>query len=89
MEQRLTLITLGVSDLETAAEFYHTKFGWTKSKFSNENIVFFQLNGILLSLFAKEALAEDAHTHPDGSGFKSFTLAYNARSEQEVDVNSL
>jgi uncharacterized glyoxalase superfamily protein PhnB len=85
MEQRLTLITLGVSDLKAAIDFYQDKFGWTKSKSSNDNIAFFQLNGLLLSLYPKEKLAEDAQTNAAGSGFKSFTLAYNARSEKEVN----
>ena len=85
MEQRLTLITLGVSDLRMAAEFYDTKFGWTRTPASNEHIVFYQLNGILLSLYPKTSLAEDAKTNVVGSGFKAFTIAYNTRSEKEVD----
>ncbi len=85
MEQRLTIITLGVSDLKKSAEFYESKFGWRKTDSSNEMISFFQLNGILLSLFEKDKLAEDAGVNPEGSGFKGFTLSYNTRSEQEVD----
>lgn len=85
MEQRLTIITLGVSDLKTISEFYDTKFGWTRTPASNEHIVFYQLNGILLSLYPKTSLAEDAKTSVAGSGFKAFTIAYNTRSEKEVD----
>lgn len=85
MDQRLTIITLGVSDLKTAAAFYDTQFGWTRTSASNEHIVFYQLNGILLSLYPQTSLAEDAKSNVIGSGFKAFTLAYNTRSEKEVD----
>lgn len=91
MEQRVTIIGLGVNDLIKSTAFYQDKFGWNKTDASNENISFFQLNGILLSLYPKDKLAEDAEVSPEGSGFKAFTLAYNTRSEKEVDdiVNSL
>ncbi|TAI49693.1 VOC family protein [Flagellimonas allohymeniacidonis] len=85
MEQRLTIITLGVSDLNKSTEFYETKFGWKKTEDSNAHITFFRLNGILLSLYKKEELAKDAQVNPEGKGFKGFTLAYNTRSEKEVD----
>ncbi len=86
MEQRLTIVGLGVNDLQTASDFYEHKFGWKKTKSSNENIVFFQLNGILLSLYPREKLAEDATVDSEGSGFKGFTMAYNTRTKDEVDV---
>ena len=85
MEQRITLITLGVSDLQRSRNFYELNFGWKPLPSSNENIVFFQLNGIQLALFPDHALAEDAGIHPDGKGFRKFSLAYNVRSEKEVD----
>tara|TARA_R110002049_G_scaffold102775_8_gene248742 strand:- start:268 stop:693 length:426 start_codon:yes stop_codon:yes gene_type:complete len=85
MEQRLTIITLGVKDLKVASAFYEEKFGWKKMKSSNEFINFFQLNGILLSLYPKKKLAEDATVSFNENGFKGFTLAYNARSKEEVD----
>ena len=85
MEQRLSLITLGVSDLERARTFYREVFAWKLSDMSNENIAFFRLNGILLALFERGALAADAGVKPSGEGFRAFTLAYNTRSEQEVD----
>lgn len=86
MEQRLTLITLGVQDLKTSEDFYIHKFGWEKAESSNENIIFIQLNGIMLSLFPKEELAKDATVDAAGQGFKGFTLAHNVRSEAEVDA---
>lgn len=86
MEQRLTLITLGVADVKRATSFYEQKFGWKKAPSSNDDITFFVLNGIMLSLFKRESLAEDAKVSSEGSGFKGFTLAWNARSEAEVDA---
>lgn len=85
MEQRLTLITLGVSDLSRSRSFYENAFGWSVTEDSNENIVFFQLNGIRLALFPEHELAEDAGVPAEGSGFKKFSLAHNVRSEAEVD----
>lgn len=86
MEQRLTLITLGVADVKRATAFYEQKFGWKKAPSSTDNITFFVLNGIMLSLFKRESLAEDATVRSEGTGFKGFTLAWNARSEAEVDT---
>ncbi len=85
MEQRLTIVGLGVSDLVTSTSFYEEAFGWKKLPSSNESITFFQLNGILLSLYPREKLAEDATVSHEGSGFKGVTLAHNTRSEEEVD----
>ena len=85
MEQRITFFTLGVTDLKVATSFYENNFGWTPSAMSTENIVFFDLNGIHLSLYNRAALAEDAMVDPAGSGFKGFTMAYNVKSEKEVD----
>ena len=85
MQQRLTIVGLGVTDLATSNDFYENKFGWTKLSSSNENITFMQLNGILLSLFPKDKLAEDAGVSPEGSGFNSFTLAQNVESKEAVD----
>src|SRR5699024_5716792 len=85
MEQRLTLLTLGVDDYAGMRQFYTEVFGWEPAEASNENITFFQLNGIQLALFGREELTEDAAVRSEGNGFRSFTLAHNLRSEQEVD----
>ena len=85
MEQRITFITLGVKNLDTSIDFYENKFGWKRSPMSSENIVFFDLNGIHLSLYNCKALAEDATVDAAGSGFKGFTLSHNVGSEKEVD----
>lgn len=86
MEQRLTLITLGVSDLETSTKFYMENFGWEKAESSNDDITFFQLNDMMLSLYERDELAKDAGVEAAvEEGFSGFTLSYNTRSEQEVD----
>lgn len=85
MEQRLTLITLGVSDLEKSTKFYEECFGWKKAGSSNEDITFFQLNGVMLSLYERDELAKDIGIQPGGEGFSGFTISYNTRNEEEVD----
>ena len=91
MEQRITFFTLGVGDLQVSASFYENTLGWKRSPMSSENIVFFELNGIHLSLYNRKALAEDATVEEAGSGFKGFTLAHNVQSEKAVDglINDL
>ncbi|GAB5564447.1 MAG: VOC family protein [Winogradskyella sp.] len=86
MQQRLTIITLGVKDLKKSTDFYETKFGWHKTEASNANISFFKLNGILLSLYNEDELAKDAMLDTGGYGFKKFTMAYNVTSKKEVDA---
>lgn len=91
MEQRLTIITLGVKNLKRSTEFYESAFEWKKLSSSNSDITFFGLNGILLALFNKDELAKDATVSSNGSGFSGVTLAYNTRSEREVEqvINDL
>ena len=86
MEQRLTIVGLGVENLEVSAHFYENILGWKRADSSTDSIVFIQLNGILLSLYPREKLAEDAEVDAAGSGFKGFSLAYNTRSKEEVDL---
>ena len=85
MKQHVHLITLGVRNVEISKRFYSETLGWSPSSSSNEDITFFQAGGVVLSIFQREKLAEDALVSPDGQGFAGFTLAYNARSEAEVD----
>lgn len=85
MNQHLHLVTLGVRDLEKSRQFYTETLGWKPSAASNEGVAFLQAGGVVLSLYPREKLAEDALVPPDGQGFPGFTLAYNARSEAEVD----
>jgi uncharacterized protein len=84
MEQRISIITLGVADLDRSREFYE-RLGWRRSMAENEGIVFFQVGGMALALYPREELAKDANVAPDGQGFNGVTLAYNARTRPEVD----
>jgi predicted lactoylglutathione lyase len=83
-DRRITLITLGVADLEISTEFYE-KLGWKKSPASQDSITFIKLNGIVLGLFGRQALAEDAGLHYSEPGFSAVSLAHNLKSEKEVD----
>ena len=85
MNQNLHIITLGVRDFKTSYEFYTKTLGWKPSSTSNDDIAFFQAGGVVVAIYPREKLAEDAVASPEGSGFSGFTLAYNARSESEVD----
>lgn len=85
MKQHLHLVTLGVRDLDRSRTFYTETLGWTPASASQDEVAFFQVGGVVLGLYPREKLAEDALTSPEGSGFAGVTLAYNARSEQEVD----
>jgi hypothetical protein len=86
MEQRISVITLGVADLERSRQFYEHGLGWQASSRSNERITFFQVGGMVLALYARTALAEDAHLANDGTGFGGITLAYNVRRREDVDI---
>lgn len=85
MEQRVSIITLGVEDLQRSREFYE-RLGWRRSMLKAEGIVFFQTGGMALALYPRHELAKDANISPDGGGFSGISLAYNARSRAEVDA---
>lgn len=85
MQQRLSIITLGVKDLNESIRFYKSVLGWEKMDWESDNIAFFKLNGIILSLFPSQDLAKAAIVNNDGKGFKQLSLAYDARSEKDVD----
>ena len=85
MQQRVTIITLGVSDLQIATQFYTETLDWETTEGSNEFITFFRLNGVLFSLYPIEKLAEDAKLEAKPLDFRGFTLAHNLHSEKEVD----
>jgi uncharacterized protein len=84
MEQRVSLITLGVSNLNRSREFYE-RLGWRHSMTKAEGIVFFQAGGMALALYPRVELAKDANVAPEGNGFNGVTLAYNTRNRSEVD----
>lgn len=84
MEQRISIVTLGVSDLDRSRIFYE-RLGWHRSKASAEGIIFFQAGGMVLALYPRAELAKDAAIPGDGQGFGGMTLAYNTRSRDEVN----
>lgn len=85
MEQRLSLVTLGVADLDRARRFYEDGLGWKRAN-KDESVVFFQLPGAVLGLWSRASLAEDAGLADTGASFSGMALAYNARSREEVDA---
>lgn len=86
MEQRMSLITLGVGDLARARRFYEQGLGWRVGLAVEGEVAFFQLNGLILSLYSRAALAQDAGVAEAGSGFAGIALAHNVRSEEAVDA---
>ena len=84
MDQRLSLVTLGVRDLAASRAFYR-RLGWRESPPSNEHVAFFQCGGMILGLWSRDSLAEDAKVGSPGSGFANISLAQNVRSKAEVD----
>lgn len=86
MKPRVSLITLGVHDLARARHFYEIGLGWKVSNAGNEHVAFIQLaGGVVLGLFSRKSLAEDAHLSHIGSGFSGITLAQNLESKEAVD----
>jgi catechol 2,3-dioxygenase-like lactoylglutathione lyase family enzyme len=84
MEARISIITLGVIDLNTSIRFYREGLGLPLRE-GSDGIAFFELKGTWLALFPRAALAADANVSTQGSGFPGFTLAHNVRSKEEVD----
>ena len=85
MEQRVSIVTLGVADLERSRDFYE-RLGWRRSMADAEGVVFFQAGCMALALFPRHELAKDANIAPDGNGFQGMSLSYNARTRLEVDA---
>lgn len=85
MEQRLSLITLGVDDLARSIAFYE-HLGWTRSAKDHDGVAFFQAGSMIFGLYPRGKLAEDAGVSETGSGFRGFALAFNTRSKDEVDT---
>jgi predicted lactoylglutathione lyase len=84
MQPRLTLVTLGVSDLAKARAFYEA-WGWKASSASQPEVAFFQANGLALALWGRADLAKDAGMADKPTGFAAVSLAYNAHSKDEAD----
>lgn len=84
MQPRISMITLGVRDLERSVGFYRDGLGFPQLA-SPPSVAFFTLNGSWLGLYGHEALAEDATVSAAGSGFRGVALAHNVHSATEVD----
>ena len=82
MDQRISLVTLGVTDLGRARAFYEA-LGWTSAAEPDADIVFFQAGGMIVSLWSRRSLAEDSGSR-DAGGWGGVTLAHNVRSPEEV-----
>ncbi|MBN1304444.1 MAG: VOC family protein [Anaerolineales bacterium] len=86
MEARISIITLGVSNLQKAIHFYRAGLGLPTNFKEGEGIAFFQLEGTWLALYPYEALAEDAALPPDRGRFGGFTLAYNVHTKEAANA---
>jgi catechol 2,3-dioxygenase-like lactoylglutathione lyase family enzyme len=84
VEQRVSLITLGVRDLERSRAFYEA-LGWTTGAAPADDVVFFQAGGMVVALWDRAALAEDSGVE-DAGGWGGMTLAHNVRSPGDVDA---
>lgn len=83
MDQRLSLITLGVDDLARARRFYEHGLGWTPLQ-ALDDVCFYQLPGLALALFDRQALAADAKRPIDGA-FSGISIAINEPTPADVD----
>lgn len=86
MDPRISLVTLGVDDLERSTAFYRDGLGLPQRDEASEGVAFFELSGTWLGLYPREALAEDATVSSEGTGFRGVTLAHNVGSTEEVDA---
>jgi catechol 2,3-dioxygenase-like lactoylglutathione lyase family enzyme len=84
VEQRLSLVTLGVADLPRARAFYEA-LGWRTGAAPADDVVFFQSGGVIVALWGRDQLAEDSGVE-DRGGWGGVTLAHNVRSPEEVDA---
>ena len=84
MKPRISMITLGVRDMEASVSFYKDGLGFPQLE-SPPEVAFFTLNGTWLGLYGYDALAKDAMVSADGQGFQGFALAHNVQSDVEVD----
>lgn len=86
MKQKLSLVTLGVSDLMNARAFYEDVLGFEPAPESTEGVAFYDMEGTWLGLYPADVLAEDAQVSPEGGGFRQVTVAHNEPSREAVDA---
>ena len=85
IEPRVSLITLGVADLDRAKSFYENVIGWVAAP-SPPEVAFFDLGGVIISLFPNSELAKDYGGEATPNSYQGFALAHNVRSVAEVDA---
>jgi catechol 2,3-dioxygenase-like lactoylglutathione lyase family enzyme len=88
VEPRVSLITLGVSDLERSVAFYRDGLGWPKSNTGGDEVAFFKTGGVVIALFPRVSFADDAGVDVDDvehGKFVCFSLAHNVAEEEQVD----
>jgi catechol 2,3-dioxygenase-like lactoylglutathione lyase family enzyme len=85
MEPRISLVTLGVTDLARARAFYEA-LGWRTGAGPDDDVAFFPAGGAVLALWGRDKLAGDSGVDRDPGGFGGVTLAHNVRSPAEVDT---
>jgi uncharacterized protein len=87
MEPRISMITLGVSNLERTLRFYRDGLGFPLSSASVAGgVAFFRTGGAVLALWSRASLAADAHLDPSASGFGGIALAHNVPTREAVDA---
>ncbi|HVL47468.1 MAG TPA: VOC family protein [Candidatus Thermoplasmatota archaeon] len=81
----ISLVTLGVEDLDAATRFYEA-LGWRRSGASNKDVTFLSGGAVALALFGRDALAEDARVPARGDGFRALAIAANVAEPHDVDL---
>ncbi|WP_300601706.1 VOC family protein [Niabella sp.] len=84
MEQRISVLTIAANDLPAMTRFYEEKLGW-KPVAGNQDIVFYKMNGFLLSIGKRKDLAGFMGVDPAGTGFRPIIISYNVPAEDEVE----
>lgn len=85
MEQRLSVLTIGANNLAGMKRFYEDVLGWAPVA-GNKDVVFYKLNGFLLSICEKKMLADFIGIDASGQGFRSVTIGYNVKTKEDVLV---
>jgi catechol 2,3-dioxygenase-like lactoylglutathione lyase family enzyme len=88
VEPRVSLVTLGVSDLERSVTFYRDGLGWPKSGIGGDEVAFLKTGGVVIALFPRASFADDAGVNVDDVGhgaYSCFSLAHNVAEEEDVD----
>jgi len=86
MDCRVTVVPPGVADLERSRHFYENGLGWKPAKGSDDNIVFLSAGAVILALYPRDRLADDAQLVPSRRGFGGVTVSQTVRSTAEVDA---